>query len=401
MLASRANASLGIAYSVFFALVALAASLFSPPLALLLAWVGVVVSAQEAPEHVSWPLMAFAHAGALIFASRTFADASSDFVGYYAVYEATCDVGSDLEDTLLAFGPEIGLPAFYQLLSALGLCGLSINGLAWLQGFLTAAALLLVTARWARKEARPDELPMALAGLCLMFSFFYVTQLSRQAVSSVFVLAALWHARSRRATFVLLLVATLFHVTAPLIWGLCVLMRGRVRRAVPALILTAAIPILAFDQIVAFAVEHVDSFGPLAKLAIYSAPGDDGGGPSSDWQGVVQLAFAGALFAWRARREPGLAKDARMLIGLSMVALAMLPVPLASTRATLPIAWLAIGAFVFRGLAGTARPLGWLVLAALLTLRVVAASMPSEGAHALWFAFAPVGWFPGYWLLAF
>jgi hypothetical protein len=401
MLASHANGRLGLVQSVVFALAALTASLISPPLALLLAWVGVLVSAREAPEHVSWPLVAFAHAGALIFASRTFEDASSDFAGYFAVYEATCHATSGLEDTLLAFGPEIGLPAFYQVLSALGLCGLSVNGLAWLQGFITATALLLVISRRMKQDTPANELPMALAGLCLMFSFFFVTQLSRQAVSSVFVLAALWLARSRRDVFILLALGTSFHLTAPLIWGLCVLLRGRIQRALPALILVAAIPILAFDQIVAFAVEHVDAFGPLAKLTMYALPAGDDGGPSSDLQGVVQLAFAGALFAWRARREPALAADSRLLLGLAVIALAMLPVPFASTRTTLPIAWLAIGAFLFRGLAGTARPLGWLALAALLALRVVSASMPGQGAHALWFAYPPAGWIPGYWLLAF
>ncbi len=401
MLDAHANARLGLVQSVVFALAALSASLFSPPLALLLAWLGVVASAHEAPDHVGWPLVAFAHAGALIFASRTFEDPSSDFTGYYTVYDATCHAASGLEDTLLAFTPEIGLPVFYKLLSVLGLCGMSINGLAWLQGFITAAALLLVISRWARQETPANELPMALAGLCLMFSFFYVTQLSRQACSSVFVLAALWLARSRRSVFILLVLGSLFHLTAPLIWGICVLLRGRLRRALPALILVAGVPILAFDQIVAFAVEHVGGFEPLAKLAIYSVPAGDDGGPLSDLQGIMQLALAGALFAWRARREPALAANSRLLLGLAVLALAMLPVPFASTRLTLPIAWLAIGAYLFRGLAGTARPLGWLALVALLALRLVTSSMPGQGAHALWFAYAPAGWIPGYWLVAF
>ena len=296
---------------------------------------------------------------------------------------------------------EIGLPVFYKLLSVFGLCGLSIHGLSWLQGFITSAALLLVISRWAKRETPSNELPMALAGLCLMFSFFYTTQLSRQAVSSVFVLAALWHARSRRSIFILLLFGTSFHLTAPLIWGLCVLLRRRLKRALPALILVAAVPILAFDQIVAFAVEHVGAFEPLAKLAIYAVPAGDDGGPSSDLQGAVQLAIAGVLFAWRARREPTLASDSRLLLGFAVLALVLLPVPFGSTRMTLPIAWLAFGAFLFRGLAGTARPLAWLALAALLVMRVGLASMPGQGAHALWYAYPPAGWIPGYWLAAF
>lgn len=401
MLASRANGRFGVAQNVAFVLAALTASLFSPPLALLLAWVGVLVSAREDPERVSWPLVAFAHAGALMFASRTFEDASSDFVGYHAVYEATCHASSALEDTWLAYGPEIGLPTFYQLLSALGLCGLSIHGLAWLQGFITSAALLLVISRWARRETPANELPMVLAGLCLMFSFFYATQLSRQAISSVFVLSALWHARSKRGVFILVVLGSLFHLTAPLIWALCVLLRSRMRRSLPALILLAALPLLAFNQIIAFAVEHADAFGPLAKLTFYAAPLGDDGGPPSDFQGAVQLAVAGALLAWRARREPSLAANARLLIGLAVLALAVVPVPLASTRMTLPIAWLAMGAFLFRGLAGSLRPVGWLGLGALLLLRVVISSLPSQGDQALWYAYAPVGWIPAYWLATF
>ena len=401
MPAPHAKSRLGLLQSVVFALAALAASLISPPLALLLAWVGTLVIAREAPEHVSWPLVAFAHAGALIFASRTFEDGSSDFVGYFTVYEATCHANSALEDTLLAFTSEIGLPVFYKLLSALGLCGLSINGLAWLQGFITATALLLVISRWARQETPANELPMVLAGLCLMFSFFYVTQLARQACSSVFVLSALWLARSRRSVFILLALGALFHVTAPLIWALCVLLRGRARTALPALILLAAVPLLAFDQIIAFAVDHAAAFEPLAKLTFYAVPGGESGGPPSDFQGVVLLSVAGTLVAWRARREPALASNARLLLGLAVLMLAMLPVPFASTRTALPIAWLAMGAFLFRGLAGALRPLGWLALGALIVMRVVVSSLPSDSEHALWSAFAPAGWIPGYWLATF
>lgn len=400
-LAPIASGERGLARSAAVVLAALAASLFSPPLALLLAWIGVLDSARQAPEQVAWPLAAFAHAGALIFASRSFEAASSDFVNYHGVYAASCSGTAGLEDTLLAFGSEIGLPLFYQLLSALGLCGLSIHGLAWLQGFVTSTALLLVIARLVRDETPADELPMTLAGLCLMFSFFYTTQLSRQAASSVFVLAALWLARTRRGVLLMVLLGTLFHLTAPLVWGLGVLLRGRLRRALPALIAVTLISLLAFDRIVAFAVENVGAFELLAKLAIYAVPADDGGGPMSDLQAVVMLACAGALFAWRARREPALAGNARLLLGFALIALALLPVPLAATRLTLPLAWLAIGAFLFRGLAGTARPLGWLALVALLGLRVSLASVSGSGEHALWFAYPPASWMPGYWLLAF
>lgn len=401
MLAPPATAGVGLVRSVVITLAALMASLFSPPIALLLAWIGVLASASEAPEHLAWPLVAFAHAGALIFASRTFDAASSDFVNYYSVYAATCHGTSGLEDTLLAFGPEIGLPVFYQLLSVLGLCDLSIHGLAWLQGFITAAALLLVISRRMKQEIPAEELPMALAGLCLMLSFFYVTQLSRQAASSVFVLAALWLARSRRGVFLLVLLGTLFHLTAPVVWGLGAVLRGRIQRALPILILVALIPVLAFDQIVNFATQNVTSFEPLAKLAIYAVPASGDGGPQSDLQGAVLLAVAGMLFAWRARREPALASNARLLLGFAVLAVVLLPVPLAATRLTLPIAWLAIGAFLFHGLAGTARPVGWFALLALLTQRVVLASMPGSGEHALWFAYPPIGWIPGYWLPAF
>lgn len=390
-----------LAVAVGGALAAIAASLWSPLLGLLVAWVGVLHTASHAPELTKWPLLAYAHAGALTFASRTFDAVSSDFVIYNTVYAATCHGIPDLEDTLLAFGPEIGLPICYQLLSALGLCGLSIHGLAWLQGFITAGALLLVISRRVRQETPSDELPMALGGLCLMLSFFYVTQLSRQAASSVFVLAALWLARSRRSAFALVLLGTLFHLTAPVVWGLGAALRGRMQRALPVLGLAALIPILAFDQIVTFAAQNVASFEPLAKLAFYAVPADDGGGPQSDLQGAVLLAIAGALSAWRARREPALAADARLLLGFAVLAVVLLPIPLAATRLTLPIAWLAVGAFLFRGLAGTARPLGWLALLALLLLRVVVASMPSDNEHALWFGYPPASWMPGYWLLAF
>lgn len=400
-LAPGAADARGMARTAALVLAALALSLFAPTMALLVAWIAVVDSARSAPQWLAWPLAAFAHAGALVFASRSFDATSSDFVNYFDVYSATCAGSASLEDALLAFGSELGLPLVYRLLSALGLCGLSIHGLAWLQGFVTSTALLMVVTRHALRETPADERPLALGGLCLMFSFFLSTQLSRQAASSVFVLSALWLARTRRARLLQVLLGTLFHLTAPLVWGLAILLRDRLRRALPALLAVTLVSLLAFDRIVAFAVENVGAFEVLAKLAIYAVQEDDGGGPMSDLQAVVMLAVAGGLLLMRARREPRLRGAAQLLLGFALIGLALLPVPLAATRLTLPLAWIAIGWFLFRGLAGIGRPFAWAALLALLALRVGLWSLPGEGDHALWFAYPPASWMPGYYLTTF
>jgi hypothetical protein len=69
----------------------------------------------------------------------------------------------------------------------------------------------------------------------------------------------------------------------------------------------------------------------------------------------------------------------------------------------LPFAGFAIGAFLFCGLASKAiRPFGWLILFILLAIRIMSYSISDGiGDHALWFAYPPISWMPGYWLLSF
>lgn len=379
-------------------------SLFSPSLAMIFALIGVAYSAHKEDNFQNWQLLAFSHAGALIFASRNLLSNSSDVSNYYGVYNATCSSSSGLENTILAYGYEIGLPLVFKLLSALGLCGLSPAGFAWLLGLFTSLALMLIISKITIQEAPLDERALVMVGSCLLFPFFFTTQLSRQAIASIFVIAAIWLVQRGWLKLVVVTLGSFFHLSTPIIFIVVSLFKRKSWLS----ILFMLIPVLLFsafslDMVIPFLLDHFGSIDQVGRLSEYVTIADETEGPRSDLQTVVLLLSAGVVLAWRSRREPAFASNAKVLLSLGLFALPLLTIPLVATRLLLPVAWFAIGIFIFLGFSSkNLRKLGWLIALVLFVIRITTYSLPGEQSdHALWVAYPPVDFFPGYWLFKF
>lgn len=234
-----------------------------------------------------------------------------------------------------------------------------------------------------------------------MYSFFFATQVSRQAASSVFLLAALFLAKRPRDVAINLALATFLHLTAPVIFLFAwALRRGTSRH----LFLLAAIIVgvaLFREQLLAFALSNIEAFEPLAKLAYYA--GDLDSGAFSDVQSIVYLAVPGLAMTLvpRLRQHRGAAADARLLLGFALLGLALLPLPLATTRLTMAFGLLVQGYFIFTVLASASRPLAVAGLAALLALRIGLIGGSGNDEHALWTGYGQASWLPGYFMNSF
>lgn len=376
-------------------------SFFSPQGGLVAAWVAVMLAAARAPRLLSGPLLLFSHAGALIFASRSFDGLSSDFRNYFGVFSEFCSAGGSPVEALRTFGLEVGVPAAYGLLSTAGGCGLSIAGLAYLQALVVSFATLLIMTRYAVAATGTRERPYAIGGLCLMYSFFFATQVSRQSASSIFLLAALFVARTGTGVALNLMLATLLHLTAPVIFAIAWVLRMTSNKGLVALAAAAACVALYSGPLLAFAIANLDAFEPLAKLAYYAGELEDGA--FSDTQSLVYLLVPGLAFALvpRLRRLPDAARDARLLLGFALVGLLLLPLPLATTRLTLAFGLLVQGYFIFKALASLSRPIAAVGLLLLLALRIGLIGGSGGEEHALWSSYARASWLPGYFVSSF
>ena len=404
MLDIKEIAAHNISYSAVLMLIAVAlvSTLFSPSLALLLTLIGVVSSIKYATHLTNFSLITFSHAGSLIFASRTFDGASADFPNYFAVYETICRATEPLQNSIYVFGAEIGLPVSYLVMKSIGVCGMSIFGLAYLQGFLTSAATLLVIAKFSKYESDLDRRAVALVGMCLVYSFFYSTQLARQSISSIFVLSSLLIPKSRLFVFIQVMIATLFHLTAPLIWGAAFLMRKSSGLTLGIVLVASLIITFSFDAMVQYAVDSSGTVGALAKLAFYkTSTSEDGGVVSSDVLSIGLLAIAGCLLLWRGKQENHTRELHRIFFGFALLGLVLLPFPLAGTRLSLPFSSVAIGYFLLIGVAGISRSAAWLLVFLAMLFRVSTAVTAGTSDHALWSAYPAISWIPGYYFSTF
>lgn len=384
---------LGIALAVF----TFGIALLAPIAAYFVALLAIFSCVRSQSRFSALAVVAFAFAGSIVFASRNFVDGAVDFDNYYSVFNAVCS-HAPAEDGLLAFGPEIGLPALYGLLSLLGACHLSIAGLAFVQCLLVSALLLGLVVKVAEERIAPRYRAEVVVGMCVMFSFFFITQLSRQALSSVFLLYALMLAKSRRRVLLALGVASVCHLTAPLLYFAALLMRRFTRAAIPLALVLALVALGSLDRLVAL-VLNSDVVGSLDKLQYFVQLQDSAQGAASDQLTVAYLLVAALAFLLAKRRSAADSADMRMLFGLALMSAALVPLPLAATRFALPFGSLVVGYYVFAGLSAWRPAVARLLLVALIGARGFSLSAVDEGAdHALWTNHASWSLVPGYFL---
>lgn len=291
---------------------------------------------------------------------------SNDIEGYHLVYQALAE--GDLEAlTHFGGGLEVGLPLLMMLWATV-LPPLSPNGLMFCLS-LTGALLMLLWVERRFYAGRGPRSP-ALLGICIvMLNLYFATQLARQFLSLVVLLYAFTaHGPIRKTLW--LVVAASFHLTALPFFGLYVL----ARRGLPgwlAIVLAA----LAFRIYFAELLGAFDVLPPALaeKLVYYMADLDELGSP--DIASLRMIGLLGAislvvLLSTRMRPSPAVRPWLALPWITALVHVLLLPVPLASMRATLMVHSVAPGFIVFKMLAGRPGPLLLAVLNVLLLYKI-------------------------------
>jgi hypothetical protein len=383
-------------------LVAVVASFFAPQAGQLFALLACMACARFCRALLPLALLTYAHAGAAIFASRTLEAESSDFVVYFELFRDICSGSVPLRETLSAFGLEFGLSASYHMLAGAGACGLSIHGLAYLQTLVVSTALLGVLAVRCIEDRAPAQAALVLGGTLAMFSFIYVTQLSRQTISSLFILMALFESRRSSVAWTWLALATAFHLTAPVVYGL-----ARLLRTAPWFSLGITAAILAAltlygTELLEWGLEQASNLPGLDKLGYYAVEFDDDGSVGSDLRAVLYLCIAAiASLPWRRGGSAEMSKDLRLLLGFALLAGAVLVLPLAATRLTLAFSALAVGYYLFKGLVARSTKLAGAVLVAVIVLRSGVFQVFGPAEQMLWQAYDAYALWPLYYVASF
>jgi hypothetical protein len=377
-------------------------SFFAPQVGQLCVLLACMLCARYCGVLLPLALTAYAHAGASVLASRALESESSDFAVYYDTFRDICSGTVPLRETLSTFGLEWGLPASYHVVAAVGGCGLSIHGLAYLQTLLVSTALFIVLAARSLEGRSPDRAALVLGGMLAMFSFIYVTQLARQTISSLFVLLALFESRRFGRVLAWLALATVFHLSAPLVYALARLLRSSpwIGLAMTAALVTAA---TAYGtELLEWGLARADDIPGLDKLAYYAIEFDADESVGSDMRAVVYLGLAAAAsLRWRFAPGDPLAKDLRMLSGFGLLALAVLALPLAATRLTLAFSAIAVGYYLFKAIADASPRIALLALTGVVFFRSGLFAVFGPAEQTLWKAYDAYAWWPLYYIVAF
>ena len=364
---------------------AAAISLYFPMAGQLCALLACILCAARLRSFFPVALAVFAHSAAIVTASRMLDSESSDFVVYFQLYRDICAIGGPTADTLLPFGYEVGLSSLYHVIAYAGGCGLTINGLAYVQGLLVGTGTLALLCGYAMRDHGGARGAVVVGGTLVLFSFIYVTQLSRQCISSAFLLAALLGRQRRMGTLALLAMATAFHLTAPVIFLVAKALRSASPRRI-ALGATLAVIIAAFaSDLLLLAIDHADVVPGLVKLAYYADGASDESAVGSDIRALLYLTAAGLLsLGAPARALPDGSRNATMLLGLAALSLALLNLPLAATRVTLAFSGIAIGYFLFAALVSRWPRLSVVLLIIAIVFRSGLSAVFAQPDQTLW-----------------
>jgi hypothetical protein len=293
---------------------------------------------------------------------------SNDIDGYYVIYQELA--AGDLS-FLGHFGAglEFALPALMLLFVAL-LPELSVNGLMFalaLTSALMAMVWVEVTFYSNSKARRP-----ALLGVCLlMLNLYFSTQLVRQYLALLMLLYAFTaHGRGKQALFVLL--ATSFHLTALPFVGIYLL----ARRGWPGWLAIIAIALflrLYFTQLlVAF---DVLPQAVADKLLYYVDNTEEALATDlGSLRMIFLIAVVSLLVVMEKRGRPAPAVRPWLAVPwlAGAVHLVLLPIPLASLRATLIVHSIAPGLIICRMLATSGHRLAMAVFNVLFAYKVAA-----------------------------
>jgi hypothetical protein len=374
---------------------------FVPWLAYPLGLCAVYYTARYAKPLTPLALLIFSSGAAIIQASREFFVPSSDFDIYYVVYEGICDSG-DLVSGLLYFGPEVGLPVFYYLLSKVNVCGLSISGLAYVQASIFGFLFLLTLGHYVNRYVPPKARSVTLTLLAATLSFYYATQLSRQFISSILLFCALFLASKVMRRVLLLIFSSLCHLTAPAIFFCTQVLRHYSLRKIAMLVVLLSCLTIIVLQSPDFFTGLVGR-SPLAyKFAYYENIGDSPEVVLSDYITVLSLLSLGSvMYFFPGRNGLSLRLEYRAIFAMGILGVALLPFPLAATRFLFLYGQILFILYVSVWLYYTNRRWVYYFLLGIVAIKIPTYSDLLDDKGSLWFSYPAASSDPGYVFDAF
>jgi hypothetical protein len=368
---------------------------FSPILAFYLG-IAVLLAASQILDRrtVRWIGYICAYSASVSAASRLTFDISDDFTRYYQNY---LDILSNGWSAVGAYGNEVGLPLIYAVLAQTGLRS------PLLPLFAVTMISLTVFVVWVDKFGslpfEPEWFGSVMAMSLLFVDFVTSTQLTRQFLSSVFVLYAISVTGWRSLAW--LLIATLFHQTAVPIYILVRLVLRFRWRVVAALCALCVLLLIYFQALLTLGLGFdLSVLQAGAKILFYVGAYEDivqGVGIN-----IVEIRFVAlnCLAALLARRQMPKGWP-ELMFCVAILYVMFLPFPMVSYRLFLLFGAVLTG-YIF---SFVSFRIGWAPVTAVGFAFVgwkVASQVMSRNttAFALWDKFDMVGRFPFYYVLA-
>jgi hypothetical protein len=307
------------------------------------------------------------------------ADASNDIEVYYEVYQ---DLAAGRLEALMRFGG--GLEVAFPLLCYLGallLPALSINGFMFCVALVSALLLVFWLERTFYLDRRGSPPALMGAGL-LLLNLYFSTQLTRQFLALVVLLFA-FSATTERRRWLFVVLASSFHLTA-----LPFYLLYRVGRRGPAgwvaiILLALAARTYFWDLVAAFEIVppalaekliyYLDNTAEFTEADITSLR-------------MIGLLCALSLIAFAAGRFRLARRDRIWLLlpwAVALVHVILLPIPLASLRATLLIHSIVPGVMAYQMFAARARAMLPAVLNGLLLYKLSTLALAPQSGNLL------------------
>jgi len=272
---------------------------------------------------VKWIGYVCAYAGSVMAASRkTFAD-SDDFSHYYDAYLSILKDGWQV--VFEPYGTEIGLPAYYFVLSKLGIESQIYPLFA--VALLGSGLFVFWLEKYGAFNFPPDRFGTVMASSLIFYGFMQASLISRQMMSLSIVLIAVSSAGWR--SIIWLFTAILFHQSSLLIFILFKYAKKLTWLTATLVICSGIIFMLFFNKITEVAVaSNVDFIRVVSKFAYYTTSEESFTGPDLSGLKFVSLTCLAGFLAYKF-----MPKGWGLLILIVVVLyILLLPFPLISLR---------------------------------------------------------------------
>jgi hypothetical protein len=343
---------------------------------------------------VRWIGFICAYSASVSAASRMTFDQSDDFTRYYQGY---LEILSNGWSAIGVYGSEVGLPFVYEVLALTGMRSPLVPLFA--VTMISVTVFVIWVDKFGSLHFDAERFGSVMAMSLLFIDFVMSTQLTRQFLSSVFLLYAISVTGWRSMAW--LLVATLFHQTAVPIYLLVRLVLHFRWRMVYALFALGVLLLIYFETLLRYGLGFDLSVLEVgAKLLFYVGAYDDivqGVGINVAEIRFVALNCFAALLA-RKHMPKGWPE---LMFCVAILYVLFLPFPMVSYRLFLLFGTILTGYI----LSFVTFRTGWAPITAVASVFIcwkLAGQVLSRntGVFALWDKYDMIGYFPFYYVLA-